>query len=334
MLPHTSHRGRRHAAAAFATIVAAAAVVIQACSDSPSTVPARRFSVADGSPHKSTSCGVSYGMSICVYENDQPDPWTPPPTPPPQTNPGYCATNPWACGGGSGSGSGMPGGDAGPNEGDCASEDLVLGALPSADDYLVAELNELEAAPIGGPFVPEAPLPCPFVGQGACRRDATAAEGAAILAWAENEPDWTYTQGGARGGSEPSRNVSERRGDCTDFTWQATRSSLPNTWGQAHGWNEKLSTTMFEGMSENMLEQRGYRRVSMDQARPGDVVVRSGHAGIYKSTDASGNIWGIANNGLPATPSRPNVDRPTGAVMFNPSTMQPTTFYRPLIPTC
>lgn len=151
-----------------------------------------------------------------------------------------------------------------------------------------------------------------------------------ILHWAMWGPEWTYTQGGVRGGREPAVDLSNNTGDCTDFTWKGTSDVLGGYW--PHDYNtEKLSTNMFHTLSDAQLLSRGYERVSITFARAGDVVVRGGHAGIYIGPDASGKVEGIANNGLPATPTRANKDKTTGLYDFSRSGDDYPEFFRPVV---
>ncbi|MEK7401758.1 MAG: hypothetical protein AABZ80_05275 [Gemmatimonadota bacterium] len=152
----------------------------------------------------------------------------------------------------------------------------------------------------------------------------------AILHWAMSGPDWTYTQGGVRGGQEPARNLSNNTGDCTDFTWKGTSDVLGSSW--PHDYNtEKLNTLMFHTLNDAELRTRGYERVSITEARAGDVVVRGGHAGLYIGPDASGKVQGIANNGLPATPTLPNQDKTTGLYDFSRAGDFYPEFFRPVV---
>ena len=72
-------------------------------------------------------------------------------------------------------------------------------------------------------------------------------------------------------------------------------------------------------MTPASLAAVGYRRVSPDSARAGDIVVRGGHAGVflgYNDAYAGLGVWGYANNGLPAKPDRANLDGDTGWYNF------------------
>jgi len=202
-----------------------------------------------------------------------------------------------------------------------------------------------------GPFVAAAEERCEF--EQDCLRDATVAESNAVLDSALASGEWRYTQGGAQGGPEPTRNVAERYGDCTDYTLHAALRGLGGTF--AGSWNKKLNTAMFRGWTtdadladlegvsltraiarRNRVIKGGYRRVPVDSARAGDVVVQAGHAGIYLGPNAAGrtpgNHYGVANNGRPATSSgQPNVDGTTGVFHFSNPNKGETYFFRPLV---
>jgi hypothetical protein len=139
-------------------------------------------------------------------------------------------------------------------------------------------------------------------------------------AWASGE--WQYTQGGARGGVEVAKNLPARQGDCTDFTWNATKTALGSDWKVSYA-NAPRTSTFHAGT------QQGYTEVEASAAQPGDIVVRGGHAGVYMGTDKKGNVWGWANNGLPATPKRENRDSPTGNFNFSTKDGETPQFFRP-----
>lgn len=167
-----------------------------------------------------------------------------------------------------------------------------------------------------------------------CVREATVAESDAIKEAALAEPEWTYTQGGAKGGSEPERNVGTKHGDCTDFTMSVVKKVFGDLW--PHPWTSKINTGMFRGFNADQLRAAGYARISAENARPGDIVVRGGHAGIYLGRDAQGRWIGEANNGYPAYPDGANrppyQDKLTGSYNFSPTTEHSPQFFRPVIP--
>jgi len=231
------------------------------------------------------------------------------------------------------------GGDVGSEDGtDCASIDslaldsLMLGYFP-APAATLALLSDEERH--GGPSAgdEEVTILCAL---DTCTRDASVDEGLAILNYAYGRGEWTYTQNGAKGGVEPPRNTELKFGDCTDLTWDATKALGP---GWPHGWNQKISTRMFDTLSATVLASVGYRQVPVDSARAGDIVVRGGHAGVYGGDwgPSTPGVWGWANNGSPAypDPSRPNVDRDTGWFNFETKIVNGVPiapkFFRPLV---
>lgn len=166
---------------------------------------------------------------------------------------------------------------------------------------------------------------------------ATARQSTAILSDAVRMGEWRYTQGCARcaGGPnwEPAVNIPEKFGDCTDFVWIAVKHVLGTSWPHA-----KISTRMFNSYSSTALANHGYVQVDSASVRQGDIVVRTrttgclcGHAGVFTGWGAGGRPIGQANNGLPATPTQPNVDNPTGKFNFKAGSGQVTKFFRPVI---
>ncbi|MEP6992219.1 MAG: hypothetical protein ABJA80_14905 [bacterium] len=183
--------------------------------------------------------------------------------------------------------------------------------------------------PPHGPFVSDAITDDLCNAVDGCSREVSAGESAALLSYAQNDGDWIYTQGGRQGGSEPPVNIAARYGDCTDFTWNATIKALGSAW--PHAYAQKLSTSNFHSLSDIMLEGRGYRRIGAADARPGDIVVRAGHAGVYVGPSYDGKVWGWANNGLPATPDAGNQDYLTGRYNFANRNGYAPEFFRPLV---
>jgi hypothetical protein len=244
-------------------------------------------------------------------------------------------------GGGGGEGGGgeegelsEPGEDIGPETPEtCNVGASGIGALTGSDiyaAYLRGQSEERQSGPSAGdpPAVAVADvlaLPC-FQ---CTPRQANAQESAAIYQAALNSGEWTYTQGGARGGTEPQKDVNGKVGDCTDFTWKTTMDALGSSWN--HGWNQKLNTEMFRTYEAAQLAAHGFARITIMEARPGDIVVRGGHAGVLQEINSNG-VMGIANNGLPATSGgQANKDGITGAYNFESRNGINPTFYRPII---
>lgn len=175
-----------------------------------------------------------------------------------------------------------------------------------------------------------------------CLREITETEGQSILQKLFNSDgstkEWTYTQGGAKGGVEPSRSIANKRGDCTDYTMDAIKNGIaPYSYGTSwpHAWSEKLSTSMFHTLSDAELLNHGYVRVTVP--RTGDIVVRGGHAGIFTSM-YNGRVMGYADNGRPAVAGDDGSyrDGATGWFNFSPTTdshgnpVNPE-FFRPMV---
>jgi hypothetical protein len=153
---------------------------------------------------------------------------------------------------------------------------------------------------------------------------------------------WHYTQACAQcsGGcvtcdhgnsAEPQLDYANRYGDCTDFVYVAITNTLGSAWKHA-----KMSTSMYNSDTTN-LAAHGFVQVDSAQVRPGDVVVRtiiggSGHAGLFVGWVAGAGAAGWANNGLPATDTRPNKPNPTGKFLFAPDAGLVVKFFRPQIP--
>jgi RHS repeat-associated protein len=161
-----------------------------------------------------------------------------------------------------------------------------------------------------------------------CDKMVTVDQSTAIHDAAYDSGEWHYTQGGAHHGDEPPVNLAQKYGDCTDFTWNATKQGLGAAWN--HSYAEKPNTHAFlHG------EARGYTEVEASSARPGDVVVLGGHAGIFDgfAEDASGGtrVLGHANNGSPAYPDKAGRDGNTGPFDFTGNARLTPHFYRPII---
>ena len=161
-----------------------------------------------------------------------------------------------------------------------------------------------------------------------CARMITSDESIAILVAAIKSGEWSYTQGGAKLGVEAAVSItsdfSKSFGDCTDLTFTATKAALGDSWSSRYP-HDKPGTGNFHNGTA-----KGYTRVENSAARAGDIVVTGGHAGIYFGTDSKGNVWGWANNGTPATPTKANHDGGTGYYNFSKSAKNKPEFYRPI----
>lgn len=147
-----------------------------------------------------------------------------------------------------------------------------------------------------------------------------------ILTNAGMSGEWTYSQGQTSRG-EPARDVANHVGDCTDYVQSASSQELGSTWAGSGDAN-KANTAAFKNGSA-----KGYTQVEAKSARPGDVVVQGGHAGFYLGTDNKGNVWGLANNGTPATKDGTGYhDGTTTPERFNSGSFGSgnPTFYRPI----
>jgi hypothetical protein len=217
----------------------------------------------------------------------------------------------------------QPGGDVGPETdplNDCGSVDSLMASYFPPPVARMALMSRAEQR--GGPrsVDPDGDLFCAL---GTCIRDATGDESAEILLAAIHSPEWRYTQGGAKGGPEPPKDIAAHYGDCTDFVWQSTKTGLGPAW--PHSWAAHIATGDFHDLSPAGLVVVGYRKVPPDSAWAGDIVVRGGHAGVFKGFDDSGTdyrpgvaVWGFANNGSPAhSDGRPNRDGDTDWYNFS-----------------
>lgn len=127
-------------------------------------------------------------------------------------------------------------------------------------------------------------------------------------------------------------NIANKFGDCTDFVWIAVKNVLGSSWPHA-----KISRRMFNNFSTTKLAANGYVVVDSASVRIGDIVVRTkttgcqcGHAGGFIGWGAGGHPIGHANNGLPATKTRPNKDNPTGKYDFIQRAGELTKSFRPV----
>jgi hypothetical protein len=164
-----------------------------------------------------------------------------------------------------------------------------------------------------------------------CLQGITPEQSKAILDAAKASGEWQYTQGGAQGGVEDAKDRTLKRGDCTDFVWDAVMNALGTTWPNT--WGQRLSTAAYRNTTtegEDLLRRRRLIRIQDGQQRPGDIIVVSGHAAIY-----TGHVLGIphgwANNGKPARPNGvAGVDNNTGDHSFNyVSNQYPVYYLRP-----
>jgi hypothetical protein len=229
---------------------------------------------------------------------------------------------------GTGNNSGpQPGEDVGDDGVDCAATDsTVVGMAPTLIRTLMLGLNtERLHGPRAETDEPEAFC----LLNDDCLRDATRWESYAILGTAAASGEWFYTQGGDKGGDEPAVNIPARYGDCTDFTWNATREAFGS--GFDHPWSQKMSTHDLRTFSAAQLRERGYRRVPADSAWAGDIIVRGDHAGIFIEANSEGRVMGLANNGSPARPLRPNQNGPTAPFDFTTKGADAPMFLRALV---
>ena len=152
-----------------------------------------------------------------------------------------------------------------------------------------------------------------------CDKMISPEEGAKLLATAISAGEWSYTQGGHKGGAEPAVNLAAKSGDCTDFTYTNTKAVMGASWDVQYP-KDKANTTSLYGSGSGTLA-KGYTMVDLTSAQPGDVVVSrpGGHAGHYIGTTEDGRVLGWANNGLPARPDRDRHDGTTGIYDFGTS---------------
>jgi hypothetical protein len=229
--------------------------------------------------------------------------------------------------------------------------------LKSADSVVVMDKAHTLSAVRVGPYLGElvddedvdspAPVDTSTPPASPCRMDVSKSQGLSILKTAiiSNDSDWVYTQGGAKGGQEPSKTrdsiyVVPQRGDCTDFVWYAPYVTFLSAGSWPHPWGERPGTANYhpldsantDGWSETKLARHGLRRLSRDSARVGDVVVRGGHAGIFMGFDGPDSVVaGYANNGSPAKPFKANVNSTTGWYNFSTRSGKSPEFFRVII---
>ena len=227
------------------------------------------------------------------------------------------------------------------------SASVNIGAFPppdvgdeegDVDEPLPDIREEPEAERSSGPFAIET--------NAFLSTEVTLSQSIAIFVYAVQMGEWHYTQGcyHCAGGpnTEPAKNLAAQYGDCTDFVWAAINGSLGSS-----VWNPPiLRTRGFNNSSTATLANYGYVEIASSSARPGDVVVRTktdpascmcGHAGLFGgwgASDDGGSHYpiGWANNGLPAKPTRPNVDLATNVYHFREKAGMVTKYFRPVVP--
>jgi hypothetical protein len=174
--------------------------------------------------------------------------------------------------------------------------------------------------------------------QQVCKRPITAAEGTSFLSIAKGQPDWVYSQG-ATGDPALLSDRSNHVGDCTDFTWFVLKKTFGDRW--SHSWSEKYNTKMYHQAATqarngnaSYLNSIDLQLIPLDSIRPGDIIVRGGHAGIFSHKDASGAIWGYANNGTPTVNGDTSTyhNGSTGNFKFTPLYGVAYDVFRPLVP--
>lgn len=105
----------------------------------------------------------------------------------------------------------------------------------------------------------------------------------------------------------------------------------------------KITTTAFNTYGVSLLaSEGGYVQTDSANLRMGDIVLyahiptqsdanASGHVGVFYGWGTGGHPYGWANNGLPAKPNRPNVDKATGPFDFIAKPGHVTKFFRPVL---
>jgi len=111
----------------------------------------------------------------------------------------------------------------------------------------------------------------------------SAAQGKAIYAAAEDQGQWTYTEGKTQAGEIP-KNFCEKKGDCTDFVEASMEGAgLPTL-------SPRPATGQFAKSAD-------YELVT-GAPQAGDVIVQGGHAGIFSGAyDGLHRPLGIQNGG-------------------------------------
>jgi len=148
-----------------------------------------------------------------------------------------------------------------------------------------------------------------------------AAQGMQVARHAAEGGEWTYSQYPSGVQGDPTEPLGgERLGDCTDLVRYAVSGGLGSAWAGG----EKANTAAF-----NNGTAEGFTEVMRSAARPGDVVVRGGHAGIFTGINSRDEVRGFANNGQPNTSAGGYKDNATRVINFGPS--KETRFFRPLL---
>ena len=159
-----------------------------------------------------------------------------------------------------------------------------------------------------------------------CDDMINAAESALILNAAYASGEWRYSQGKL---GDPRDYHDPRGGDCTDLVRYSVEHGIGDEWVGG----SKANTTAFNSSDVNgSTLAQGFTEVDADQARPGDIVVKGGHAGVYTMTDKNGDVWGLANNGLSSDSKRGYHDYKTDATNFTAGkwSNKEVKFFRPL----
>ena len=160
-----------------------------------------------------------------------------------------------------------------------------------------------------------------------CDKMISAGQSVQVLADAMASGEWTYSQYPSGNKRDPNTALpGQQLGDSTDMCRQSVQNTLGPAWKSAY----KASTSMFKSG-----DHPGFTEVDAADARPGDVIVRGGHAGMYIGTDKDGNAWGWANNGSPTKADGTGyADHRTGAVKFTQRHCGggAPQYYRPIMP--
>jgi RHS repeat-associated protein len=145
-----------------------------------------------------------------------------------------------------------------------------------------------------------------------CRR-ATAQEGRTVADAAVNSGEWRYSQG-SQCPNNPPKNPANRVGDCTDYTHQAARSINPDV--------PYFNTTAILAGDASQW----YAAVGANEAQPGDIYIRAGHAGVVTNVDRTAGKVRVHQNGGSASPYE---DRPTQNWTNN---LNSGSYFRVLVP--
>ena len=145
-------------------------------------------------------------------------------------------------------------------------------------------------------------------------RTLTRQESMRVAQSAKAMPEWKYTEGKE---GTPAKDPAHNIGDCTDFVNESIRRAGFDVNRQA--------TWQFAGSDE-------YIRVPAGQARPGDIFVLNGHAGIvveFRTVKGVSQPIVIQNGGDAGGPGKVWRDGDTGRWYPGAGVGQ---FYRPLVP--